>query len=288
MVDYADNFPVSSLLQLHFDTKNPPLTHALMSFNSKTLRSIMAAPGADKARVFRPPSPVKLISNFLSSGKGSVRLDDASPALLPFRGPSQIEAQHSPAQRLEDSFNCYVSVIRGRKGNIVGRTLRARSAADELSVNEVYNALLENPPRIDVTNDNSIDVLFAAFEKFLNNAWSQHMGSVISYQTLSAIQYQSDKLFTKEFDNYFKMTLGEIAPQNRRAFTSCIKLLSDLLDAAGNDGDRGTLTATFSEILIRERDPHQFISLLDRLVEDFDRLFDGKPFVCLMDIEIDS
>ena len=234
----------------------------------------MTTPEADRVRGFRPPSPVKLISNFLSSGKGSVRLNDASPALLP-RETSQLETQRTPAQRLEDSFNCYVSTIRARKGNITSRTLHSRSAADDLSVNEVYNALLETPPRTEFANDNSIDVLFSAFEKFLNNAWSQYMGAVIGYSTVSAIQYQSDKLFTKDFDAYFKMTLGEIAPQNRRAFTACIKLLSDLLDAAGNDGDRGTLTATFSEILVRERESHQFISLFDRLVEDFDRLFDG-------------
>jgi hypothetical protein len=48
-----------------------------------------------------------------------------------------------------------------------------------------------------------------------------------------------------------------------------------LLDGAGNDGDKGALTAAFTELLVTEGPPHQYISLLDRLVEDYDRLFNG-------------
>lgn len=49
-----------------------------------------------------------------------------------------------------------------------------------------------------------------------------------------------------------------------------------LLDASGNDGDRGALMATFAEALVLEGNPHEYITLLDRLVDDFDRLFDGN------------
>lgn len=49
-----------------------------------------------------------------------------------------------------------------------------------------------------------------------------------------------------------------------------------LLDASGNDGDRGALTAAFAEILVREGDPHEYITLLDRLVDDSERLFECK------------
>jgi hypothetical protein len=49
-----------------------------------------------------------------------------------------------------------------------------------------------------------------------------------------------------------------------------------LLDASGNDGDRGILIASFAEALIMEGNPHEYITLLDRLVDDFDNLFDGK------------
>lgn len=49
-----------------------------------------------------------------------------------------------------------------------------------------------------------------------------------------------------------------------------------LLDASGNDGDRGALMATFAEALVIEGNPHEYITLLDRLVDGFDRLFDGN------------
>lgn len=84
-----------------------------------------------------------------------------------------------------------------------------------------------------------------------------------------------------------------MSPQNRRGFTALVKLLYEyvcrgfvctfmansgirLLDASGNDGDRGALMATFAEALVLEGNPHEYITLLDRLVDDFDRLFDGN------------
>lgn len=65
-----------------------------------------------------------------------------------------------------------------------------------------------------------------------------------------------------------------------------------LLDASGNDGDRGALMATFAEALVLEGNPHEYITLLDRLVDDFDRLFDGN-IICqkwraCTDMNIDS
>ncbi len=49
-----------------------------------------------------------------------------------------------------------------------------------------------------------------------------------------------------------------------------------LLDAAGNDGDRGSLTATFAELLVTEGNAQNYIPLLDRLVEDYEALFEGE------------
>ena len=84
-----------------------------------------------------------------------------------------------------------------------------------------------------------------------------------------------------------------MSPQNSRAFASTIKLLSEyiipqdsfllpaknyvsLLDASGNDGDRGALIASFADALVLDGNPHDYITLLDRLVDDYDSLFDGK------------
>lgn len=49
-----------------------------------------------------------------------------------------------------------------------------------------------------------------------------------------------------------------------------------LLDASGNDGDRGALIASFAEALVLDGNPHDYITLLDRLVDDYDSLFDGR------------
>ncbi|EME40957.1 hypothetical protein DOTSEDRAFT_74496 [Dothistroma septosporum NZE10] len=55
-----------------------------------------------------------------------------------------------------------------------------------------------------------------------------------------------------------------------------MKLLADLLDGTGNDGDRGTLTACFAEVLVTEGNPHDYIALIDRFVDDTDTYF-GTP-----------
>ena len=76
------------------------------------------------------------------------------------------------------------------------------------------------------------------------------------------------------FAQEFKTIVTELTPQNRRAFASIIKLLSDLLEASSNDGDRGVLIASFSEALVLVGNPHDFITLLDRLIDDYENLFE--------------
>lgn len=48
-----------------------------------------------------------------------------------------------------------------------------------------------------------------------------------------------------------------------------------LLDASGNDGDRGALVVTFAEALVVEGNPHSYVNLLDHLAEDFETMFEG-------------
>jgi len=180
----------------------------------------------------------------------------------------------NPLMRLEETFTGYVAALQSRKGNVIGKMLRNRAAADELSVNAIYNAFIENPFDTRASSEVSVDILFCAFEKFLRMAWKNQMGSVISIQTLQALQEKAAKLFPGDFADYIKLIFGDMAPQNRRAFVAIIKLLADLLEGCGNDGDRGALTAAFTELLVGDKDPHSYINLLDRLVEDSDRLFE--------------
>ncbi|KAG9230817.1 hypothetical protein BJ875DRAFT_518784 [Amylocarpus encephaloides] len=194
--------------------------------------------------------------------KGSVRggMDDPRPV--------------NPLVRLEETFTGYIAALQSRKGNIVGRVLRNRANADELMINAIYNSFIENPFDQRAASEVSVDILFVAFEKYLRMAWKDQMGQVMSSQTLDGLQDRALKLFPGDFVDYVRMIFGEMAPQNRRAFISIVKLLADLLDGCGNDGDRGALTAAFAELLAIEGNPHDYINLLDRIVEDSEKLFE--------------
>ena len=186
------------------------------------------------------------------------------------------ESLVAPVKKLEETLSAYVLALQARKGNIVGRNLKMRALADELQVNDLYNSLLEDPNMMVIAAQAPVDVLFAAFEKFLNVAWTEQIGAVIPYEMMEAIQSKAENMFPSDFDEYFASTLSTLAPQNRRAFKTIMRLLADLLDGTGNDGDRGILTAAFAELLVTEGNPHNFIALFDRFVEDTDTYF-GEP-----------
>lgn len=193
-------------------------------------------------------------------GRGSVRAGNDRPV--------------NPLVRLEETFTGYIAALQSRKGNVVGRVLRSRSNADELAINALYNAFIENPLDTRAASEISVDIIFVAFEKYLRMAWKDQMGQVMSLQTLDSLQENALKMYPGDFADYVKMIFGEMAPQNRRAFIAIIKLLADLLEGCGNDGDRGALTAAFAELLVVDGNPHDYINLLDRMVEDSEKLFE--------------
>lgn len=270
------------------------------------------APGRE--RYSRPKSPKKLLSSFLSStGSGSQSpafLKKELPPLPPptqlSRGPSfnqsvskppsresrppsrdqaslrtaastkSTEHLASPIRKLEDTLSSYILALQARKGNIVGRSLKMRSSADELAVNELYNSLLEEPNLMALAAQATVDVLFAAFEKFLNVAWKDQIGQILPFATIQEIQSKAETMFPRDFDEYFRNKISTLSPQNQRAFKSIMSLLADLLDGTGNDGDRGALTAAFAEVLVTEANPQDYIALIDRFVDDPDTYF-GEP-----------
>jgi hypothetical protein len=175
---------------------------------------------------------------------------------------------------LEQTFAAYILSLQSRSGNILGRMLRARDNADRAPVNELYNILLEDPSKIQAAAEVPVDTLFVAFETFLGNAWKTSMGPVLSSSSLKWVQDQFDTMIPRDFDEQFRRFLAEMSPQNRRALAAIIRLLAELLDASGNDGDRGALTMAFAEVITEDGDPINHVSLLDRLVDDFDNLFE--------------
>ncbi|KAL4942540.1 hypothetical protein BDV06DRAFT_161661 [Aspergillus oleicola] len=303
-----------NVLQPLHDTRNRHMTESLVHSNFAILKYLSGHLAAQfkTPRSFRPPSPTKLIANLLGGGHsresstssskapGSGTLLGEFPKMPPPRAnlsrsntlPSSFPGKEdtpvkisvvdttpskisdSPFAVLEQAFAAYVLSLQSRSGNIVGRTLRARDNVDRSSVNELYNVLLEDPARLQAAAEVAVDTLFVAFETFMENAWKEHMGPVLDPAALRLLQNQFDTLYPREFEECFHKFLAEMSPQNRRALASLIRLLADLLDASGSDGDRGALTAAFAEVLTVEGDPMQHVSLLDRLVDDFDHLFD--------------
>ncbi|KAK5107382.1 hypothetical protein LTR62_001325 [Meristemomyces frigidus] len=266
-------------------------------------------------RFKRPKSPRKLLSTFLSSaGPGSqppvfmkkdlpplpppppqqrLRYGSESISSKPPSRESRPSSRDQPTPRslnsmrsidqlgvkpgrLEDTLSAYILALQARKGNIVGRSLKMRATADELTVSELYNSLLEDPNLMVLAAQAPVDVLFAAFEKFVNVAWKEQMGPLVPYAVIQDIQTKAETLFPSDFDQYFRSALRNLTPQNQRAFKTVMKLLADLLDGTGNDGDRGILTAAFAEVLVTDGNPHNFIPLIDRFVDDTDTYF-GEP-----------
>jgi hypothetical protein len=99
------------------------------------------------------------------------------------------------------------------------------------------------------------------------------MGPVLSHATLVSLQMRSDSMYPGEFEEFFRTTINEFSPQNQRALCEIIRLLAELLDGTSNDGDRGVLTAAFAEMLVPAGNANDFISLMDRLVQDIEALF---------------
>ena len=300
---------LGNLQRLHHQPQSMTTAQAHISHMhqvAETLRpELPVEEGSVKGR-FRPPSPVKALTNLLGSSSrqqpqpkvhNSHASVDLSKPLPPLSHglehhkreesrdgdstkskvtvvQSTTDHEHGSLDGLETTLNTYIIALHSRAGNIVGRALRHRHEAEELKVNELYNTLIEDPGQHHAAAQVSVDVLFAAFEKFLNRAWKERIGSILSNSVLSKIQHSFDNATEGQARQDFKVILEQMAPQNRRAFSAVVRLLADLIGAAGNDGDRGALTASFTEALV-DSSPYEFVSLFDWLVDDVEGLFDG-------------
>ncbi|EWG45461.1 hypothetical protein FVEG_15823 [Fusarium verticillioides 7600] len=287
---------VIQLLSTQHSISNMQLTAPLVSYYSKTLHGLLLNTRAEKTKSFLASSPVKLLSSFW--GGSSVHISDTASlgskhkqvpsihrnnsqasVVSSIRGGKDSVTQEetrteNPLVRLEQTFTGYVAALQSRKGLIIGRTLLQRTVVDELSVNELYNRLIESPFDVDAAADLGTEVIFVAFEKFLRIAWTDQIGPVMSMHSLDTLQARVNKRVPGDFADFVNFLFGDIAPQNRRAFTALIKLLANLLDGCGNDGDRGALTLAFAELLVYDGTAPNYINLLDRLVEDCDRIFE--------------
>ncbi|OJD34827.1 rho guanyl nucleotide exchange factor [Diplodia corticola] len=214
-------------------------------------------------------------SPYKSSSRPSSR-DDLLSSKTASRSSLDVEEHvNDPLVKLEETLATYILSLHARKGNVVGRVIRNRANANELAVNELYNSLLEEPANVELASQQPVDVLFRSYEKFLQTAWKEKLGLVVPVEILNALQSHPED-YPGDFEEFFRKQIGELMPQNQRALRASIKLLADLLAGTANDGDRGMITAAFAEVLVPDGNSHDFISLLDRFIEDIDTLF-GRP-----------
>lgn len=159
--------------RLHNQPYTAKHAQAHIAFHQKVVGSLpLHAPIEENhTRRFRPRSPVKALSNFL----GSVSREPDSPTKSGLVGPllkdnpiillpqqllpsnssylrtnehnrltlvnaNGVDSKDSLAH-LEATFLSFVTALRVRSGNVIGKVLRGRIAADELKVNELYNIL---------------------------------------------------------------------------------------------------------------------------------------------------
>ncbi|OAL67862.1 hypothetical protein A7C99_0993 [Trichophyton rubrum] len=300
----ASIFPMLGGSRFRMDLDSVVGTPSSDTFSAEDFTATLSKRSASKgSKTFRPPSPTKLLSTLWSASQpknlghapskslpslpalsnnvptlqpqsSNTSLDDVSPQKLPHGGISIPDGTASPLEQLEETFTAYILAIRSRSGNIVGRVLRSRDRVDTTAVNELYNILLEDPTQLQAAAESPVDILIVAFETFLDKAWKEKFGPIIPQTSLLILLAKFDALFPGDFEDYFHGFLSEMSPQTRRALTALIQLLAQLLNDSGNDGDRGALTDVLSEILTEDGDARKTIPLLDRLVEDFERLFD--------------
>ncbi|KAL7786345.1 hypothetical protein V8C37DRAFT_405417 [Trichoderma ceciliae] len=293
---------IMQLLSVQFNVSNRNLTAPMVSYHSKMLRTLCLSNRAEKTRSFLAASPVKLFTSLWSGGSNNAsettlseakhqhqaslhRADSHHSMYGSIRGknnnnnnsrPMEETMPENPLVRLEHTFEAFTTALQCRKGSIHGRTLLHRAMADELLVNDLYNRLVENPFEVEVANDVGTEVVFTAFENFLHIAWADQIGPVTTIKMLDTLQERANKRVPGEFADFVNFLFKELAPQNRRAFTALINLLADLLDGCSNDSDRGALTLAFAEMLVTDGTAANYINLLDRLVDDCDRIF-GEP-----------
>lgn len=303
--------PVSSLLQMRSQIRNPALTAYLLQHHNQILNSLSIAtdrPERGTTRA-RNKSPSKLLSSLfgnislrdnstskdasvltpvlhnvprLAHHQRSKSLHTRDAAAKENETPSKVamvvnDTSHlkgDPFASLEHTLMCYLLALKARKGNIVGSVVARRAMADEAAVNQLYNALLEDSDGQERAANSSVDLIFAAFERFIHVAWRERLGPVIPAAMLSVLQSKMGVMNAFAYDEFEEQELANLAPQNRRALSAIVATLADLLEGTRNDGDRGALTAAIAEIVVCDADPHSFITLFDRFVEDQESLSD--------------
>ncbi|KAL7267152.1 hypothetical protein RUND412_010272 [Rhizina undulata] len=187
-------------------------------------------------------------------------------------------AIESPLKKLEETFEAFVTAL--KMVFSAGADLRPlwdTTDVDEALVEEFRQQMVQNPKMVRVEKDMGIETVFGALDKFLKREWKDGMGSVVGMKNLEELQAKNDALYQADFVDFFRLSILEWAPQNKRAFRTMIFLLREMHNRVETPEEKGVLTKTLAEILVEEGDALDYMSLVDRLVEDADVLFNEGP-----------
>ena len=174
---------MSNLQRLRHQPTTPQMSLIYLASNQKIAGSLLTfipSGGSQGRSRFRPISPVKALSSFLGGlsreqGFSYTKLPnlqnlDLGKAGAPMRlltHETSMKQPNPPANlaesgksdqhgikttmdtisksfsQLENTLSTYIVALHSRCGNVVGKVLRNRANADDLAINELYNALRE-------------------------------------------------------------------------------------------------------------------------------------------------
>ncbi|CUS10120.1 unnamed protein product [Tuber aestivum] len=186
----------------------------------------------------------------------------------------------SPLKRLEETLEAFVKALKklssAEHSDLM--PLRNMQDVDDAAVEGFLGMMLTDPKAARGERRMGVDIVFDAFRRFLRREWKDGMGSVIDGKGLAELRSKSDTLYPGDFEDFFKIFVLDWAPQNKRAFKTLILLLKSMQNRVENPDDKGLLTKAFTELLVEDEDPLEFMPLVDRLVEEADNLF-SEPLV---------
>lgn len=195
----------------------------------------------------------------------------------------------SPLKRLEGTFEAFVLALKAFPSieDFDLMPLRQMHEVDDAAVEGLLERMARRSPHAESAEaGTSIDVMFEAFQRFLRREWKEGMGSVIDGKGLAELRAKSDVLYPGDFEDFFKIFVLDWTPQNKRAFRTLVLLLKEIQSKVENPDEKGLLTKAFTELLVEDGDPLEFMPLVDRLVEEADNLFNGIPLLQIQRIKI--
>lgn len=192
-------------------------------------------------------------------------------------------ANESPLKRLEETFEMFVTALRiFSSADVDLQPLREIYGVDDAEVKEFLEIMVNDPKSVRVETDLGVDIVFEAFRQFLRGEWRDGMGPIIGPKGLAELQSKSEELYPGDFEDFFKIFMLEWTPQNKRAFRTIVMLLRAMQGRVQDADDKGFLTKAFTELLVEDADPLDFMPLVDRLVEEADNLFNGNHEILLL------